>query len=130
MNNFTTSQEEFWAGKFGSGYISRNNSKEITKSNVVFFSNILMSLNKIDSVLELGCNVGLNLDALSLIDSSISLSGVELNQEAANIAVKKKVATIYQQTIVEPFDLEATYDLSFTKTVLIFINAYYVKFFF
>ena len=122
MNNFTTSQEEFWAGEFGSGYISRNNSKEITKSNVVFFSNILTASTKIDSVLELGCNVGLNLDALSLIDSSISLSGVELNQEAANIAVNKKVATIYQQTIVEPFDLEATYDLTFTKTVLIHIN--------
>lgn len=87
-----------------------------------FFSNILTSLNKIDSVLELGCNVGLNLDTINLIDSSISLSGVELNQEAANIAVNKKVATIYQQTIVEPFDLEATYDLTFTKTVLIHIN--------
>ena len=73
-------------------------------------------------MLELGCNVGLNLVALSLIDSSISLSGVELNQEAANFAVNKKVATIYQQTIVEPFDLEPTYDLTFTKTVLIHIN--------
>ncbi|MCP9858182.1 hypothetical protein KBZ33_18730, partial [Cyanobium sp. Cruz-8D1] len=63
MNNFATSQEEFWAGEFGSAYIDRNNSKEITSSNVVLFSNILANLNNIDSVLELGCNVGLNLDA-------------------------------------------------------------------
>lgn len=122
MNNFATSQEEFWAGKFGSAYINRNNSKEITSSNVVLFSSIITNLKKIDSVLELGCNVGLNLDALSLIDSNLTLSGVELNEEAAKIAANKKVATIHQKTIVEPFDLGATYDLTFSKTVLIHIN--------
>jgi len=122
MNNFATSQEEFWAGEFGNAYIDRNNSKEITSSNVVLFSNILASLKKINSVLELGCNVGLNLDALSLIDSNLSLSGVELNEEAAKIAASRKVATIHQKTIVEPLDLGITYDLTFTKTVLIHIN--------
>jgi len=122
MNTFTTSQEEFWAGEFGNAYIDRNNSKEITSSNVVLFSNILASLKKINSVLELGCNVGLNLDALSLIDSNLSLSGVELNEEAAKIAASRKVATIHQKTIVEPLDLGITYDLTFTKTVLIHIN--------
>jgi pseudaminic acid biosynthesis-associated methylase len=122
MNNFATSQEKFWAGEFGNAYIDRNNSKEITSSNVVLFSNILASLKKINSVLELGCNVGLNLDALSLIDSNLSLSGVELNEEAAKIAASRKVATIHQKTIVEPLDLGITYDLTFTKTVLIHIN--------
>jgi pseudaminic acid biosynthesis-associated methylase len=122
MNNFTTSQEEFWAGEFGNAYIDRNNSKEIISSNVVLFSKILSNLKKIDSVLELGCNVGLNLDALSLIDSNLSLSGVELNEEAAKIAASRKVATIHQKTIVEPLDLGITYDLTFTKTVLIHIN--------
>jgi pseudaminic acid biosynthesis-associated methylase len=122
MNNFTTSQEEFWAGEFGSAYIDRNNSKEIISSNVVLFSSILANLKNIDTVLELGCNVGLNLDALNLIDSKLSLSGVELNKAAAKIAASRKVATIHQKTIVEPLDLGITYDLTFTKTVLIHIN--------
>jgi len=121
-SNFGTPQEEFWAGDFGSGYIERNNSSEIISSNIVLFSGIIASLKKIESVLELGCNVGLNLDALSLIDSKLSLSGVELNRQAANIAARKKNATIHQKTIVEPFDLQCTYDLTFTKTVLIHIN--------
>jgi pseudaminic acid biosynthesis-associated methylase len=122
MNKFGTPQEEFWAGEFGSAYIDRNNGKEVISSNVVLFSGILANLKKIDSVLELGCNVGLNLDALSLIDSNLSLSGIELNDVAANIAANKKNATIHQKTIVEPLDLGRMYDLTFTKTVLIHIN--------
>ena len=122
MRTFGTPQEEFWAGDFGSAYIERNNSKEIVGSNLVLFSGILAGLEKIDSVLELGCNVGLNLDALSLIDPNLSLSGIEINKLAANIAANKNNASIHQSTIVEPLDLGRTFDLTFTKTVLIHIN--------
>lgn len=122
MSNFATPQEHFWAGEFGRSYIERNNSNEIIGSNIVLFSGILSGIKTIDSVLELGCNVGLNLDALSLIDPNLSLSGVEINKDAANIAFQKKKATIYQKTIVEPLNLDRTYDLTFTKTVLIHVN--------
>ncbi|WP_396113776.1 pseudaminic acid biosynthesis-associated methylase [Cyanobium sp. Cruz-8H5] len=57
-----------------------------------------------------------------MIDSNLSLSGVELNKEAAKIAASRKVATIHQKTIVEPLDLGITYDLTFTNTVLIHID--------
>ena len=122
MSKFATPQEDFWAGEFGSSYIKRNNNADIIRSNAVLFGNILSDLCQLDSVLELGCNVGLNLDAINLVDPNICLSGVELNEEAAMIAADKKLANIYNKTITEPFDLGETYELTFTKTVLIHIH--------
>ena len=36
--DFTTEQEEFWAGQFGSDYISRNQGRNLLASNLNFFS--------------------------------------------------------------------------------------------
>ena len=39
--NFTTDQEEFWAGVFGDEYIERNKGGTLLASNLNFFSKIL-----------------------------------------------------------------------------------------
>ncbi len=54
MSLYKTKQEEFWAGKFGTEYIDRNNDKKLLSSSIMFFSKILDNRNDIKSVLEFG----------------------------------------------------------------------------
>ena len=69
--NFKTEQEEFWAGKFGDNYISRNSGKELLASNLNFFSGILKKVSDIYSCIEFGANIGMNLKAINLLFPNI-----------------------------------------------------------
>jgi pseudaminic acid biosynthesis-associated methylase len=59
---------------------------------------------------------------LKRVDAGFELTGYEINDRAAAIARDKKIANIRTQTIVEPLDRAQSFDLTFTKTVLIHIN--------
>ena len=121
MSGYKTDQEEFWAGKFGDDYIGRNDDSRILAGNMRLFSNILKPSVGVQSAIELGCNIGLNLEAIKFVDPSIQLTGVEINEKAAEVARGKNIAQIEQGSILEPLDLKPA-DLTFTKTVLIHIN--------
>ena len=119
---FKTEQEKFWAGDFGHEYLERNAGEQLITSNIVLFSKILKSAPGVESIVELGCNRGLNLAALSHIDKRFDICGYEINERAASKASELKVATVHTGTIIEPISSAKTYDLSFTKGVLIHIN--------
>ena len=121
MTKYSTPQEEFWVGEFGSAYLERNVGEQFVASNLRLFADVLRRAPDVRSILELGCNIGLNLEALKRIDSGFALSGVEINAAAAEIARGKRIAEVIQGTIIEPLDLPKS-DLTFTKTVLIHIN--------
>ena len=121
MGKYKTEQEAFWAGAFGHEYVKRNCDKTIIASNLSLFSKILRSTDKIDSVLELGTNIGLNLIALKHLLPNAALSGVEINKEAAAQLRNLGYVNVHEQSILE-FSPEQTYDLSFTKGVLIHIH--------
>jgi len=118
---YETEQEKFWAGEFGTKYIGRNNSEGLLYSKVVMWGQMLKSANAVGSAREFGCNIGLNLIALKKLNSSIELSGYEINEEAARQASELNVATIHRRSILEEID-EARVDLTFTVGVLIHIN--------
>ncbi len=118
---YKTEQEEFWAGNFGNDYIDRNDDDRILAGNQRLFSRIMQPAVGVGSALELGCNIGLNLQALKWVDPEIQLQGVEINQRAAEVAAEKKIADIRQASIIDKLDLPKA-DLTFTKTVLIHIN--------
>lgn len=126
MSQYSTPQEQFWAGEFGTEYIQRNTGDDVVASNEILFRNILRRATGICSVLELGCNIGLNLDALHRIDPGLTLSGYEINKEAVAIARGKGIAQIVPETIIDKIAGEASFDLVFTKTVLIHINPEYL----
>lgn len=119
---FKTDQEAFWAGGFGDEYASRNQGETLITSNVVLFGNMLRSAPGVRSVVELGCNIGLNLQALNRIDSEIALCGYEINGNAVQKARDLGIAEIHHQTIIEAIPAATTYDLAFTKGVLIHIH--------
>ncbi len=119
---FQTEQERFWTGSFGDEYTDRNQGEHIVTSNLALFARILKSAPDVKSIVELGCNIGLNLQALKRINAGFELCGYEINETAASTARALEIANIVQGTILEDLAAGRTYDLAFTKTVLIHIN--------
>ena len=119
---FKTEQEEFWAGDFGTDYIDRNKGDKLLASNLNFFSKALARATNINSCIEFGANIGMNLRALKLLHPALNLNAIEINQQAAKqlseIIDKEGVfnGSIFDYPVVQGFDL------SFIKGVLIHIN--------
>jgi len=118
-----TEQESLWRGAFGDDYTQRNAAAALVDSNRALFARILASTQGVASVVQLGCNRGLNLQALHGLDPAISLSAYEINATAAQAARALGIAEVHHQSILD-LDLGAVTpsDLAFTKGVLIHIN--------
>jgi pseudaminic acid biosynthesis-associated methylase len=118
---YKTPQEKFWAEEFGKEYIQRNKSNEFLASNLNFFSRALKTCSAIGSAIELGCNIGMNVQALKLLFPSAAFCGVEINKEAYDQFMKIANVTGFNQSLFD-FKASAQYDLSLIKGVLIHIN--------
>jgi pseudaminic acid biosynthesis-associated methylase len=119
---YSTEQEKFWASEFGTNYIDRNKGDQLLASNLNFFTNALKQAGKIESCIEFGANIGMNLKALNLLFPGIVLNAIEINETAAKILgefIGEK--NVYRGSI---FDLkvESRVQLSLIKGVLIHIN--------
>ncbi len=113
-------QELFWKGTFGDEYIGRNTLNELPRY-INRWSRILSSLpTSPSSVLELGCNIGVNLHALHTILPQVSLSAVEINSSAVEQVRSWGKATVYEGSLLN-FAPPKKYELSFTSGVLIHI---------
>ena len=122
MKNFKTPQEEFWAGNFGSEYISRNEGNQLLASNLNFFAKALKQAGRIDSCHEFGANIGMNLRALKLLYPNANLSAVEINPEASQLLAEfVGKQNIYEGSIFD-YPVTQQFDLSLIKGVLIHIN--------
>lgn len=119
---FKTDQEKFWAETFGQEYIDRNQGDQLLASNLHFFSKALAKVGKINSCLEFGANIGMNLKALKLLYPSIELKGIEINKQASDQLTNLIGANNVYNTSIFDFEVENKSDLSFTKGVLIHIN--------
>ncbi len=122
---YKTEQENFWAGEFGLNYIDGNNSEPLLYSKVAMWARMLQAANNVNSIRELGCNIGLNLVALKRLQPTLNLSGYEINEEAAKQASDFNVAEIKQGSIIEEIN-DTKVDLTFTAGVLIHINPDYL----
>ena len=117
----TTDQAKFWEGDFGDEYIGRNRPEALHSSNVHLFSRILTSTTgEVNSVLELGANIGVNFLALRQLLPDMNYTGVEINT-AASRKLHKRGVDVFNSAI-EDFDSESQWDLVFTKGVLIHLN--------
>lgn len=117
-----TSQELFWSTSFGNEYVERNSGESLISSNVRLFSKILDRTNGVNSISELGCNIGLNLIALNRINKNFDLRGYEINSKATEIAKSLQIAEIIENSVVNKIESTKKFDLCFTKGVLIHIN--------
>lgn len=120
MSTYSTEQEAFWAGQFGDDYTTRNQGAQLHAANLSFFSKIVERVRGVKSVLELGANRGLNLQAFKSLIPEADFAGIEINPEAAQI-LESCGFNAYRGSILD-FNLDYSRDLAFTKGVLIHIN--------
>ena len=117
-----TEQELFWEGQFGNDYLKRANTNDLLLSNISLFSQIFKKTISVNSVLEFGSNIGLNLKAINILKPNIELSAVEINQNAVNkLKSEIKVINVYNTSIFD-FTIKKKIDFVFTKAVLIHLN--------
>lgn len=121
MNNFKTEQEAFWAGNFGDEYVNRNKSAQLLASNIAFFSKILPRTIGVQSLVEFGANIGMNLHAIRTLMPNIELSAIEINKCAVSELNKLPNISVYSQSILE-FSPDRIWDMVLIKGVLIHIN--------
>ncbi len=123
-------QREFWMSNFGTDYINRNKTIEvvnelykkqtgITVENI--FNKFFDEINRESTIIELGCNVGLNLSVLNKMGFK-NLTGLEINETAFSIAKKNNPDINFIHSSIENFKFTETYDLVYTGGVLIHIN--------
>jgi spore coat polysaccharide biosynthesis protein SpsF len=126
---FKTKQEILWSDdKWSREYIERNNSKSLLASNIALFSQIISRTNhRVETVFEIGTNIGLNLDAIKILLPSVLLSGIEISKEAyKEISKKNYGSNILNESILNLSRGLGEYDLVFTKGVLIHLNPEYL----
>ena len=123
-------QRKIWMGSFGDDYIDRSLSVEsvnkrfieqkgISLENII--TNFFSDIDRNCSILELGCNVGLNLSILKKMGFK-KLSGVEINEKAYEIAKTNHPEIKFYNSSIEEFNPNQKFDLVFTAGVLIHIN--------
>lgn len=120
---FRTEQEAFWAGKFGTEYIQRNQGDTLLASNLNFFSEALRTARGLNSCIEFGANIGMNLKAIKLLHPSIDAHAIEINNDAAQELMKVIVPTNVHNTSILDFTPTRQWDLTLIKGVLIHINS-------
>ena len=129
-----TEQEMFWMENFGDEYIERNPVTLAARREKGLWTQILSRIEETPrSVLEFGCNIGINLVALARLLPKARLCGLEINNQAAkqaerNLAFlererereREREIDILRQSL---FDSEESgYDFVFTCGVLIHLN--------
>ena len=122
----TTSQLEEWKGEFGQDYIARNQiTEDKLKPGTTAFGRMLHKATGIDSIFEIGANIGLNQYYLnSLFKGSVSLNAIEPNEQAYAELVNGEHFKLDQSWNCAGFELpceDASFDLVFTSRVLIHI---------
>jgi pseudaminic acid biosynthesis-associated methylase len=124
----TSDQLGKWTGTFGDDYIERNAAtKESVALALKMWSNLLLQFRgaKLDSILEVGSNVGQNLRALRLLTDA-QLFAVEPNKKAVDVLVNDRVLPASCVSLADAFDIphdDNFFDLVFTCGVLIHISS-------
>lgn len=119
---FKTEQEYFWAGDFGTNYIERNQGDVLLASNLDFFAKALRQARGLQSCIEFGANIGMNLKALRLLYPTIDAHAIEINSEAARqLSNVISPAHVYNTSLLD-FNSDQQWDLTLIKGVLIHMN--------
>lgn len=122
-----TEQLEFWIGQFGEKYLERNLAdRETISSRLMLWSIIFRTMHQnIDTILEVGSNIGNNLKAIKLI-SNAELYAIEPYENAMKTCVLDGTVKKNNAFCTSAFDnnimSEHSIDLVFTSGVLIHIH--------
>jgi len=117
---YKTEQEKFWAGEFGDEYLKRNQGLSAVATNIAFFTKVMQRTQKIETFIEFGANIGLNIAAFASVMPKVKMSAIEINEKAVEQLKQFKELTVYHSSILD-FVPETCYDFVLIKGVLIHI---------
>jgi spore coat polysaccharide biosynthesis protein SpsF len=120
-DQYQTEQESFWAGAFGDQYSTRNIGENWIAANIALFARVLTRTRDVESVMEFGANIGLNLQALRSLLPRAQLAGVEINQSAADALRAWGGCEVHTGSMLD-FRPDRQWDFVLVKGVLIHIN--------
>ena len=121
----TEQLKKIWISKFGDEYTRRKllvHEKE-GEARKAFWSMLFNVLPDVKSVIEIGCNAGMNLEAIYEYNSTLEIRGIEPNKYAlikAHELAAGRYIVLPGNVFEMPPDLKA--DMIFTCTVLIHIS--------
>lgn len=118
---YKTDQEKYWAGPAGDEYIIRNADPAILAANIAFFAKALSRTHGIESVLEFGANIGLNLIAISRLMPLVDIDAVEINSAAVDELEALRVVDDVAKGSILDYEIYKIYDLVLSKGLLIHI---------
>jgi pseudaminic acid biosynthesis-associated methylase len=117
-----------WKGNFGEGYLERNKAeKEIMSSVSILWSQIFRNIqHKMPhSILEVGCNLGINLRVLQNL-SSAELFGLEPFSDALTLCLEDRILQKENAFNISGQEMHVfednKFDMTFTSGVLIHVN--------
>jgi pseudaminic acid biosynthesis-associated methylase len=110
----------FWSGEFGHEYTKRND--KVPWSDRVPFWRRIVNLTKAQSFLDVGTNAGWNLLALQQMGSHLLLSGVDINENAVQLAQNSGLDVVQcpADGVIEKYG-EGACDMVITSGVLIHV---------
>jgi pseudaminic acid biosynthesis-associated methylase len=115
-------QEEFWARDYALDYIRKNSEFDVNLG-VSAWQQMLRHTSNIKSYIELGCNIGRNLNQLKIALPDARPSIVEISKPAFDFVTSKfDFEYAYNSSILESSPPLRNFDLAFTCGVLIHIN--------
>ena len=97
---YKTRQEKFWQGDFGDNYFYRNKNKFLIKNNFFLIEKIFSKPFQIKSLIEFGCNIGLNIIALKKIFNLNFITAVEINKKACSQIKNVKKLNVINDSII------------------------------
>ena len=122
-------QEKFWSSSFGNKYISRNSSQKLKKNTDFFFKKIFYKRNiKVSSLIELGSNIGNNIESISKIFKKCKFTAVDINKKACEIIKKFFSDITVINSDIASLKITKKFDLVLIKGVLIHINPNQLKY--
>lgn len=109
--------ENLWAGDFGNEYVERN--KQAFNNRLPFWNSVFEEF-PVKNVLEVGCNIGLNLECIAPHLEGGKTYGIDISLTALEQLRQKlpKVNSLWSQARNLPFR-DKWFDLTFTMGVLI-----------
>ena len=110
---------DLWSGSFGDAYIERNASQASQAASLRLMADALKGQN-VQSVLEFGANVGLNLRSIGWLFPEATRSAVEINQRACSVLRSSGINTIHDSLL--DAEIDGLYDLVMTVGVPIYIE--------
>jgi len=127
QDKYKTEQEQFWADpEWGKAYIERNK-PQLIKNNTALFSKIFRSCKKIESVIEFGSSVGLNLHAINRLLEDVEISALDINAQAiTELKTLNFVKNVYHESFLD-FKTDYQRDLVIIKGALIHTNPQYLN---